>query len=154
MKMLIKELRFLVQGNQEDKKGNPMGYFRTTQNSFWTKGAKRYANWKDYVRKEFAKIPNLEPRFKGEKTYLIGKKNIVKVPYLTPLFLDKNESAEIDLKVYVKGNKHADADNILKGVLDALFFNDKRVYKQTVELIPEEPVGKIEATIKIYEGNH
>jgi len=42
-------IHFAVPGNQEDPRGNPIGYTRQTQAGRWTRQARRYEAWKDYV---------------------------------------------------------------------------------------------------------
>lgn len=42
---------------------------------------------------------------------------------------------EFSLKIGFKNKKHGDADNIVKGVLDALFENDKNVLKGNYEIV-------------------
>ena len=40
---------------EEDEKGNPLGYHRTTQKSKWNDASQRYEAWKEYVRSAFYK---------------------------------------------------------------------------------------------------
>jgi hypothetical protein len=43
-------INFTIFGNQENSEGNPIPYFRSTQNNQWNPEVKRYNAWKDYVR--------------------------------------------------------------------------------------------------------
>ncbi|KKK45990.1 hypothetical protein LCGC14_3164580 [marine sediment metagenome] len=58
---------FRIPGNQDNPKGNPIGYTRTTQGSKWTEKYKRYQKWKDYIWASFLKAEPKPPRFAGIK---------------------------------------------------------------------------------------
>lgn len=106
---------FTIYGNQEDINGNPIPYLRRTQGSLWSKGSKRYNAWKSYVCNAL-----LDQYPVGvHKNRIAFKKK--------PLVLGDKQKAEISLWVYFKDNHRADLDNILKGVNDALFDNDKNI---------------------------
>lgn len=99
-----REIRFTIKGNQEDPKGNPIPYLRTTQRSSrFNEKAKRYHAWKDYVR--FAAF--------GDGGYGADRQ-------LDPLY-----KSYMSIVVFFANKKHADPDNIFKGIADAMFFNDK-----------------------------
>ncbi|HEB7705325.1 TPA: hypothetical protein RZJ42_001703, partial [Campylobacter coli] len=48
---------------------------------------------------------------------------------------DKQKKYEFSLKIGFNSKRHGDGDNIVKGVLDALFENDKNVLKGDYEII-------------------
>lgn len=98
----MKKISFTIRGNQEDPEGNPIPYTRVLKHS-WRDDASRYMEWCEYVRAEFARACEVE----------------------LPIELEKNAKAQIGLKVFWKSSSHGDLDNILKGILDALFKNDK-----------------------------
>ena len=108
---MAKIAEFLLIGNQKDRAGNPIPYHRATQGSFWDPAAKRYKAWKDFVREQYwlqvkKKINNNKP-------------------------FGKDFRGTVMLIIKFKGENHADPDNIVKGILDALFENDKHVDVQT-----------------------
>ena len=99
--------RFEIHGNQENPKGNPIPYYRTTQRAKWVnRGARRYAAWKKFVQQHA-----LEAGLK------IGE-------------LKKNGHYRLDVTCFFVGETHADAENIRKGISDALFeiAGDKHVW--------------------------
>lgn len=112
-------VNFRVYGNQENLKGNPIPYTRTTQGTKFTEKAMRYAAWKghvvasymDYIqgmeiidRSEFGDVHD----FLSQKPINTGKKRI-----------------HMDINCYYVNDTHADSDNVFKGIADALFVNDK-----------------------------
>jgi Holliday junction resolvase RusA-like endonuclease len=111
----MQKINFTIYGNQEDKAGNPIPYLRRTQGSLWTPQAKRYTAWKEYVCSHL-----LDKYPKGVYANRIALKH-------KPISLGKNQKVEISLWVYFKDNHRADLDNILKGINDALFVNDKDI---------------------------
>ena len=127
-----KRLTFIIRGNQEDPEGNPIGYHRTTQGSYWNEGSRRYYAWKEYVVAAFERGTRRTPKE--------GK----------PLALKKGEKAQVAIKVYWKNGAHADLENIVKGVLDSLFENDKCVngIKATCEPA-EDGKGRVEVEITL-----
>lgn len=99
-------MNFTVYGNQEDRKGNPIGYHRTTQGSYWNAGSKKYTQWKHYVVKAFCEAT--------------GRQSIEKP-------IEGKVKQYLHTFIYFKDRKHGDPDNIQKGIADALFQNDKYV---------------------------
>lgn len=111
---------FTIYGSQESLDANPIPYHRTTQGSFWNKGSKRYAAWKQYVRLAAGKCFEGTPR------------------------------GEVRTEIYFGKENHADSDNIIKGILDALFENDKEMDVFTIHTCcNKEP--KVVVTIDIAE---
>lgn len=111
------QIDFTVRGNHEDPEGNPVPYQRMLNHS-WTKAASRYRDWQEYVRAEF----------------LRSKKEAVKVSAGVPVALTsgyvaipRGWEADVELAVVWANGRHGDLDNVLKGVLDALFAQDKEV---------------------------
>ncbi len=99
-------IHFFIPGNQEDPKGNPIPYHRTTQKSLWDKQAKRYAAWKKYVQ-QCALEAGLDIRK-----------------------LQKNQTYSLDVMCWFTDETHGDPENVRKGVQDALFeiAGDKHVF--------------------------
>ncbi len=106
----MKTYELTLLGNQEDPEGNPIPYFRQTQRSTWTKGARRYNAWKGFVQEEFCK------KFDGVR---LGKP-IPGIP-----------RGRLSVDIEFRGEQHGDPDNVAKGLLDALFKNDKEMDVQT-----------------------
>lgn len=105
---------FTIPGNQEDPKGNPIPYFRQTQKSKFSPEAQRYHAWQDYVVGQYLKQVPIEIRraLESNKRQPIG------------LF---DRLAMVDVFIEWANGKHADGDNVFKGILDSLFVNDKNV---------------------------
>lgn len=121
-------MTFTITGNQEDKAGNPIPYNRTTQGSYWNKSSKRYQAWKDFVRLQFW----LQAGAFDESTKPYGKE----------------AKGRLEAKISFKGENHADPDNIVKGILDALFENDKHIDVSTSHTC-KNPQGSVEVTITL-----
>jgi Holliday junction resolvase RusA-like endonuclease len=114
MKKVAYILRFTIVGNQEDRRGNPIPYFRTTQGSSWNKPSQRYAAWKDYVRLQLD----------------LQEVEIPKMYRSHPLEIkpfNKLVRGRTTATVFFRNEAHADPDNIVKGINDALFINDKHI---------------------------
>lgn len=138
----MKTIAFTIYGNQENKKGNPIPYFRTTQAGQWTKGAKRYHAWKDYVRASYldalGEIKKIERAQFGEMHDLLQKKPIA----------DTGKKMHMRLCITWANKAHADSDNIFKGIADALFMNDKYLSGEFDYHYGDVP--KVEVTIHFY----
>ena len=114
--------RFEIHGNQENPKGNPIPYHRTTQRAKWKDpAAKRYGAWKKFVQQHA-----LEAGLK------IGK-------------LKKNGHYRLDVTCFFVGENHGDPGNIRKGVEDGLFevAGDKHVWGMVTFCCAAKPVGKL-----------
>lgn len=118
----MKTLRFKICGNQENRKGNPIPYFRTTQGSQWSKGAKRYHAWADYVRASYIDA------IAGMKTSAerMAYKEIVDFSDKKPIRAT-DDKMRMTLNIEFANKAHGDCDNIFKGIADALFMNDKHL---------------------------
>lgn len=104
----MKTLKFTIYGNQEDSKGNAIPYFRQTQRSArFNRNAIRYHHWKDYVR----------AAFNADTDNTVNQYKMLEVPV----------KAYLHTRIFFANKKHADSDNIQKGIKDALFENDKFV---------------------------
>jgi len=116
---------FIVFGNQEDEnEGNPIPYTRTTQASKWSPRYMRYTAWKTYVVAQYLDtvFPNKQIRREdmGEIHDLLEKKPI-----------KKGVRARVVAHIFFGKENHSDPDNIVKGINDALFMDDKHVDVQT-----------------------
>lgn len=99
--------QFEIHGNQENPKGNPIPYHRTTQRAKWRDpAARRYAAWKKFVQQHAL-----------EAGLNIGK-------------LEKNGNYRLDVVCGFIGENHGDPENVRKGIQDALFeiAGDKHVW--------------------------
>jgi len=86
---------------------NPIPYKRSTQASTWTPEYKKYTAWKQFLQEAFI-------RRYPQKGWLPKTKPITSEG---PWFCS--------VRITFKGHNHGDPDNILKGVNDSLFCNDK-----------------------------
>lgn len=125
---------FEVIGNQEDPKGNPLGYFRMTQGTKWSTAAQKYLKWKSHVVKAFNKA---------------GYQHHNPLNF-APVSLQKNEAARVDISIVFANERRADCDNVYKGVLDALFENDKQVMAGSFYAVVDSSGGKISIEINIF----
>lgn len=123
---------FTINGNQENIFDNPIPYHRTTQGSKFSKGAIRYATWKQYVQKCFEQQNNLKAT--------VGK----------PITLLKGQTAEMHILITWSNQKHGDCDNVYKGIADALFVNDKELTKGSFDSTFNKKQGKVVVTITIH----
>lgn len=81
---------------------NPLPYKRTTQRQKWVdEGYKKYQEWKSFILCEFFKQNKITKQLSG--AYFV------------------------EVKMTFKDKKHADPDNVAKGINDAIFKNDKFV---------------------------
>lgn len=132
-------INFTIKGNHENQKGNPVPYVRYTQGGHWKPQAKRYNEWKDYVRTAF--LDALEGKNKSIATVAIWH-------HQKPVILLNNQKAEMDIKTFWKNHAHGDPDNIWKGIADALFQNDKNLDGSfESEVDPENPRVEVKITI-------
>lgn len=134
------EIKFHVRGNQEDMYGNPIPYQRTLNHS-WTKAATRYKDWMDYVRAEFVRSFILESK----------RKDIVVVTTDGHIELERGQTAEVELDVSWANGHHGDLDNVLKGVLDSLFIQDKEIVRISAKVFEGVVGGSIHGRVIINE---
>lgn len=109
---MIKVYSCRVYGNQEDPNGNPIPYFRQTQGSRFSKGAKRYQAWCRFLQGEF---------------YVANRDKLKDFTGIKPLRLEPGQTAKVIVEVEWANEQHGDLDNIVKGVNDAIFEDDKQV---------------------------
>ena len=102
-------MKFVIYGNQENIKGNPLGYHRTTQGSYWNDASKRYHQWKNYVADAYCTAVGIR-YWQNEK----------------PIVSNKNK-VYLHTKIFFANDSRSDPDNVQKGIADALFKNDKYV---------------------------
>ena len=138
----METIRFTIPGNQEDPHGNPIGYVRSTQGSKWNPRYQRYCSWKDYVRAIYfdMKYPDKEIKREdfGEAHDMLTKR----------IFMEKGLHGSVVASIYFGDETHGDPDNIVKGLLDTFFADDKHIDVQTFhECRSERP--RVEVLIKI-----
>lgn len=105
--------KFTILGNHEKPDGNPCPYVRVVGNALWLPHARRYAEWKKYVRKIF---------YESYPKMMLGRQENEK-----PLGTTDEERTRMDIKIFFVNRVHADEDNIFKGIADSLFENDKNL---------------------------
>lgn len=125
-------IQFILTGNQEDMVGNPIPYHRTTQRSYWNKGSRRYQSWKTFVRQQY--WLQTKKRISDDKPF------------------DKSFCGRLEITIEFRGENHADPDNIVKGIADALFENDKHVDVATKHACNAKK-GKVIINIEAYPQN-
>jgi len=108
-------INFAVFGNQEDTRGNPIPYTRATQDSTWNPTYRRYIAWKQFVQLAFIAG---RPAFAGQakRRIIQGGKPIEGKPRGT-----------VHAAISFGDETRCDPDNVVKGILDSLFENDKHV---------------------------
>ena len=117
----MKNIKFTIKGNQEDKDGNPIPYHRVTRNTLWTARAVRYSEWKSYVAKQlhdhYKTLPKTRQAVLKELFDFSKDKPINKT----------NRKIAVMIKIVYKSKTHGDSDNIFKGIADSIFQDDKYV---------------------------
>lgn len=138
---ILRTYTFRIRGNQENKLGNPIPYFRTTQKSKWSDPAQRYATWKSYVRGALFDsgckfTPSMVQQYGADRP---------------PLVLEKGQKAYMDIFITWADETHGDSDNVFKGIADAVFENDKHMAGAFNYCHGEE--GGVEVRIAITEDD-
>lgn len=138
----MRKFTFTIEGNQESKTGNPIPYFRTTQGSKFSKGAMRYADWKEHVKGSFL-AHCIDMGYLNHQDF---KALIYVLPDMKPIVKSKNK-IRMDIHSTFIDDSHADSDNIFKGIADALFQNDK--YLEGSFTFERGDKGKVEVKISM-----
>lgn len=116
---MTKKITFTIWGNQEDRAGNPIPYHRSTQGGQWKPAVMRYNAWKSYVVAHYFDLlfPDkvIKTKDYGDARAKLSRKPIPK----------SDKKMRMDIAIYFVDKKHADSDNVFKGIADALFENDK-----------------------------
>jgi len=127
-------IKFSIIGNQENQKGNPIPYHRATQGSKWNAAHQRYCAWKDYVRASFDKSKDIPSDAMGKQ--MVHTK------------MSEGPLGRVSAVIMFGKETHADPDNIVKGILDSLFENDKHIDVETWHVCGNaEP--RVEVTMEI-----
>jgi Holliday junction resolvase RusA-like endonuclease len=112
----MKTITFTIHGNHEDPTGNPVPYARQTQRQLWTKQAKRYREWQNYVRAAFYQAAETNWLDLAVQTLKGGR---IKLPHYL--------AAKVSIAVFWATGNHGDLDNVLKGILDSIFVDDRNI---------------------------
>jgi len=132
---------FKILGNQEDPNGHPVPYERSTQRGQWLPRVKRYNAWKRYVAESFIKSIREElPISKGN--------TVIDVNGLGKPIVSKAK-AHMEVFMVFRNKRHADPDNIWKGIADALFQNDNKLvgsFDYSVDK-DQQPSASVKVTI-------
>lgn len=143
----LTNFRFNVIGNPDDPKGNPQPYFRQTQGSKHSPGAKRYQRWQWHVADA---LINQVEAVTGQDSLIRRNIAMSMIKNYRPLNIAPGHDVCVEAEIYVKDNKHADADNIFKGILDSIFVNDKQVVEGHFKLFHSKEIApQVIVTIKI-----
>lgn len=131
-------IQFILEGNHKNPNGNPLGYHRTTTRQKWNPQYQDYIAYKSWVVKEFwnqVKLP-LEPNWKVDKLALEP-------------FVEKVRG-KVKLNIQFSSEIHADSDNVVKGILDSLFKQDKEIDVCTTHTCGNKQARVL---IQIYDNN-
>ncbi len=131
----MQTLSFTVHGNQQNPKGNPLGYHRTTQASKWGKAHQKYVAWKSYVQQAF----NFQCVYVASKTSMAFQ----------PICLEPGQKAYLDIMIHYANDLRSDPDNVQKGIADALFVNDKNVAGSYDFDTASDKAGSVEVIVRI-----
>lgn len=139
-------LRFTIHGNQEDHIGNPIPYTRALANQFRSDAA-RYMAWKEYVRASFERTAVQAREYDVDVSY---KPVYTTTSFPYPQLCAEEQCAAVHVRIFFQNGHHGDGDNILKGIMDALFHNDKCVWSGSFESYPaRNGKGRVEVTLEI-----
>ena len=127
----MKRWSFTIYGNQDEIKGNAIPKLRMTQRGLWTKQAKRYRAWAEFIR-----VAWYEAFAPPKKRYDEQKK-----PY-SKLF-----NGRMDIVIYWANEKHGDAEGIFGSIADALFENDKHLDGSFVTIHKDKENPRVEVVI-------
>lgn len=130
--ILMIAYQFTIYGNHEDPEGNPLGYTRTTQGARFNARYRRYVEWKQYVVAAFLRGAVCMP-----KTNQLNRHPIGGMP-----------KARVTISISFKSEVHSDPDNIVKGIIDSLFENDKHVDVSTKHFCGQ-PRGEVNVVVAL-----
>lgn len=137
-------INFTIYGNQEDQTGNAIPKLKMTGGQHWTPQAKRYVEWKNYIIKSF--IGHLHQR--GEEA-AVELANTTILHQDKPIIVFNNQKPRMDIKIFWKNGKHADAENVFGSIADALFVSDKELDGSFESHKAEDGKGRVEVEITI-----
>lgn len=129
------EIKFTIKGNQDDWRGNPIPYHRTTRRSLWTEAGKRYAAWKEYVLVEFTFAYAAYAKRAGIRVPIIGRLSTKEKPMTMVLAIEWADRS------------HGDPDNVFKGIADAIFEQDKNLDGSFSSAMAKDGHGKVHVII-------
>jgi Holliday junction resolvase RusA-like endonuclease len=140
---------FSIRGNHRDPEANPVPCPRTTHQGRFTKKAKEYMLWRDYVQSLFAgSLDHLHAKISTSKAV----KDIFLRIKAEQKPIAEYSKAHVKLTIHFVNKKgkypHPDCDNVLKGILDALFEDDNRV-AFSVDFTENNKRGSIDVEVGI-----
>ena len=140
------EIKFIIYGNQEDPRGNPIPKIKKTRWQRWTHDAQRYAEWKKYVQAAFL---DAVARSHPEMVQQVGQ---CMVRAGKPIELGTFQRAYMILQIHWKNGAHGDSENVFGSVADALFVNDKKLDGAFMGRRSWQGKGRIEVSVHIVEA--
>lgn len=147
----MREIIFSIRGNQKDPLGNPIPYKRTLGGRF-RQDSVDYVAWKEYVRAEFSRTAHVRDLEGDNKRSPHPPEVFEKKGIYYPLIIAKGERVRCDIVIEWADLAHGDGDNVLKGILDALFPDDKMVWAGSYESGPgKRKKGHAEVTLYVEE---
>lgn len=134
-------LNFTIRGNQNDAWGNPIPYKRTLSHVY-SKVSRDYHQWLDYVRAEFERTA----------TGTMDACGPTSESFPFPDFSSFKPDVSITCRIWWRDGHHGDVDNVLKGILDALFKNDKCVFAiSAIGTMAPDKIGKVEVQLEFVD---
>lgn len=103
---------FTLTGNQDNHHGNPVPFQRVLAQKMRASSI-RYLEWQQFVRATFK-----------DQCRLFSSKG---TKFDAPITLGSSDQAIMAIHIVWANEQHGDADNVWKGIADALFVNDKHV---------------------------
>lgn len=128
--MTMKTVCFTIEGNSAGIGENPIPYTRTTQRQKYSDRYKRYTEWKTFVVARYLDVTfpakrAIKREDFGDVHDLLERKPIkagVRASVMINIFFAHSKNGKCT---------HADPDNVVKGIVDALFMDDKHVDVET-----------------------
>jgi hypothetical protein len=138
---------FTVLGNQEGEKKNPVPYTRMTQKGKFKPRAQKYLKYQQYVVGAFLDhMQHCRCFSRIEKQAMLLRCAQTKFP------LTADRKTEVNCMIYFKDRNHGDPENVRKGIIDALFKDDKKVIGYCNYDYDEQPRVEIEISHATQEG--
>jgi len=130
-------ISFEVVGNGRERDGNPVPYTRTTQRGKWKQDRRGrltpYGRYCAYAKHVLAALDRDAARMLRDEVY--------------PMLAGKDSQYLCDIRIQFKGRSHGDCDNVVKGIVDALFYksgvSDKLVVPRLVAMRDGADCGRV-----------
>lgn len=143
-------IKFTIEGNHEDRGGNPIPKIKKTAGQQWTPAAQRYVGWKEYVQREFGiALGNHLLTHPEDQGVVMSGSGMVRRGAPKPIALKPEQKAHMAIKIYWKNRAHPDPENVFGSIADAIFQNDNALDGSFEAQVAEDGKGRVEVEIKI-----